>query len=81
MMSDPVASKSTFLKMYMSSHPDTLVAYVKFYGEIQETVTGAEMTAIDSKARTDSRFDGGTRLMQFPIEHDAFIQGERSGGR
>jgi hypothetical protein len=48
-MSDPVAEKSGFLKMYMSHHPDTLVAYAKFFGKVSENITSAEMTAIDSK--------------------------------
>ncbi|KAJ7641596.1 hypothetical protein FB45DRAFT_825888 [Roridomyces roridus] len=54
-MSDPVAEKSTFLKMYMSNHPDTLVAYAKWYGKEQlegEVVTGAEMSGIDCKSMT-----------------------------
>jgi len=48
-MSDPVADKSGFLRMYMSNHPDTLVAYAKWYGQAPETITSAEMTAIDSQ--------------------------------
>lgn len=48
-MSDPVADKSGFLRMYMSSHPDTLVAYAKWYGKVTEPISSAEMTAIDSK--------------------------------
>jgi hypothetical protein len=51
-MSDPVAEKSGFLRMYMSGHPDTLVAYAKWYGKVEEVITGAEMTAIDTKVRT-----------------------------
>jgi len=51
-MSDPVAAKSTFLCMYMSSHPDTLVSYVKFWGKVQDHVTSASMTAIDTKGMT-----------------------------
>ncbi|KAJ7226978.1 hypothetical protein GGX14DRAFT_488417, partial [Mycena pura] len=51
-MSDPVAEKSTFLKMYMSSHPDTLVAYAKWYGKVAEPITSAEMSAIDTKSMT-----------------------------
>ncbi|KAJ7485089.1 hypothetical protein B0H11DRAFT_2018090 [Mycena galericulata] len=51
-MSDPVAEKSGFLKMYMSSHPDTLVAYAKWYGKVFEPMTSAEMSAIDSKSMT-----------------------------
>lgn len=48
-MSDPVADKSGFLRMYMTNHPDTLVAYAKWYGKVKEVITGAEMSAIDSK--------------------------------
>jgi hypothetical protein len=48
-MSDPVADKSGFLRLYMSNHPDTLVAYAKWYGKVNDAITGAEMTAIDSK--------------------------------
>ncbi|KAJ7485069.1 hypothetical protein B0H11DRAFT_2157375 [Mycena galericulata] len=51
-MSDPVAEKSGFLRMYMSSHPDTLVGYAKWYGKVVEPITSAEMTAIDSKSMT-----------------------------
>lgn len=46
---DPVADKSTFLCMYMSNHPDTLVAYVRYWGKVGEAVESARMTAIDSK--------------------------------
>lgn len=35
--------------MYMSGHPDTLVAYAKWYGKVKEAVSSAEMTAIDTK--------------------------------
>ncbi|KAF7328771.1 DUF2470 domain-containing protein [Mycena venus] len=52
MSSDPVAEKSGFLKMYMSSHPDTLVAYAKWYGKVAEPITSAEMSAIDTKSMT-----------------------------
>ncbi|KAJ7689022.1 hypothetical protein B0H17DRAFT_1012386 [Mycena rosella] len=51
-MSDPVAAKSGFLKMYMSSHPDTLVGYAKWYGKVTEPITSAEMSAIDTKSMT-----------------------------
>jgi hypothetical protein len=33
----------------MSSHPDTLVGYAKWYGKVAEPITSAEMSAIDSK--------------------------------
>jgi len=46
---DTVADKSGFLCTYMSTHPDTLVAYVKHFGEIDGNVSSAKMLAIDSK--------------------------------
>ncbi|KAK7469262.1 hypothetical protein VKT23_003747 [Stygiomarasmius scandens] len=48
-MTDPVAEKSSFLCMYMSSHPDTLVAYAKWFGKVQEPISSADMTGIDTK--------------------------------
>lgn len=51
-MSDPVAEKSAFLRMYMSNHPDTLVAYAKWFGKVNEVITSAEMSAIDTKVRS-----------------------------
>jgi hypothetical protein len=51
-MADPVAEKSGFLKMYMSNHPDTLVAYAKWFGKVKEVITSAEMSAIDTKVRS-----------------------------
>ncbi|KAG9016299.1 hypothetical protein FRB90_003379 [Tulasnella sp. 427] len=47
-MTDPVAAKSGFLSMYMSSHPDTLVAYVSHYTKNTDVAT-ASMKSIDSK--------------------------------
>ncbi|TDL16053.1 hypothetical protein BD410DRAFT_795783 [Rickenella mellea] len=47
-MADPVAAKSTFLCMYMSNHPDTLVAYVRHFGKVKEVVSSARMASIDS---------------------------------
>ncbi|KAJ3770136.1 hypothetical protein FB446DRAFT_745193 [Lentinula raphanica] len=52
MSTDPVAEKSGFLRMYMSSHPDTLVAYAKWYGKVTEPVLSAEMVGIDTKGMT-----------------------------
>ena len=37
--------------MYMSNHPDTLVAYAKWFGKVQDPIKSAEMAAIDSKVR------------------------------
>ena len=50
-MADPVAGKSGFLCTYMSSHPDTLVAYVKHFGKVDGNVSSAKMLSIDSKVR------------------------------
>ena len=65
-MADPVAAKSSFLCMYMSNHPDTLVSYVRYWGKVKEKVVSAQMTAIDTQVRTtpvavDVRFDGVVR--------------------
>lgn len=49
---DPVADKSGFLCTYMSTHPDTLVAYVKHFGNIDGKLSSAKMLSIDSKVRT-----------------------------
>lgn len=54
-MSDPVADKSSFLCMYMSNHPDTLVLYAKHWGKSTQTITHAQMTAIDTKVCYASR--------------------------
>jgi hypothetical protein len=51
---DPVADRSGFLCTYMSTHPDTLVAYVKHFGQIDGNVSFAKTLSIDSKARTAS---------------------------
>lgn len=52
MAADPVAEKSTFLRMYMSNHPDTLVAYAKWHGKVDAPITSAEMTDISTKSMT-----------------------------
>ena len=55
-MSDPVAAKSSFLCMYMSSHKDTLASYVIYHGKVTNVkITDAEMTSIDSKVPVHSR--------------------------
>jgi len=48
-VADPVAAKSRFLCAYMSAHPDTLVVYVKHFGQIKGDVSSARMLSIDSK--------------------------------
>lgn len=48
-MADPVAAKSGFLCTYMSNHPDTLVAYAKWFGKVTDNISSAEMSAIDTK--------------------------------
>ncbi|KAG5353333.1 hypothetical protein C0989_008057 [Termitomyces sp. Mn162] len=60
-MSDPVAEKSGFLRKYMSGHPDTLVAYAKWFGKVQEPITSAEMTSINTK-------NGAKKEVYVPIE-------------
>jgi hypothetical protein len=53
---DPVATKSSFLCMYMSSHKDTLASYVIHHGKVTDTkIANAEMTRIDSKVPVHSR--------------------------
>ncbi|KAE9394693.1 hypothetical protein BT96DRAFT_958752 [Gymnopus androsaceus JB14] len=70
MAGDPVAEKSAFLRMYMSNHPDTLVAYAKWYGKVSEPISSAEMSAIDTKGMTLSckMKDGKTKDVRVPIE-------------
>ncbi|KAJ3983769.1 hypothetical protein F5890DRAFT_146722 [Lentinula detonsa] len=70
MTNDPVAEKSGFLRMYMSSHPDTLVAYAKWYGKISEPIVGAEMSAIDTKSMslTCKMKDGSTKDVRVAID-------------
>ncbi|KAI0288592.1 hypothetical protein BC826DRAFT_1037161 [Russula brevipes] len=48
-MADPVTERSGFLCTYMSSHPDTLVAYAKHFGKVDGHVLSAKMLSIDSK--------------------------------
>lgn len=50
MSQDVVGSRSGFLCQYMSHHEDTLVAYVKHFGQVKGNVTTARMKAIDSQA-------------------------------
>jgi len=68
-MTDSVASKSTFLSMYMSNHPDTLVAYVKHFGKVPRNVTSAQMKSIDCKGMNLSYLlqsgEGGTVHVKF----------------
>jgi len=69
-MSDPVADKSGFLRMYMSNHPDTLIAYARWHGKVMDTLTSAEMTAIDSKSMTLTckLKDGSPKVVKIVIE-------------
>lgn len=39
-MSDPIVEKSGFLKIHMTSHSETLVAYARWYGKVIETISG-----------------------------------------
>lgn len=69
-MSDPVAEKSGFLKMYMTSHPDTLVAYAKWYGKVTEAINGAEMSSIDTKSMnlTCALKNGGSKVVNVKFD-------------
>jgi len=67
-MPDPVAEKSAFLCMYLSNHPDTLVAYAKWFGKVDELVKSAEMSAIDCKVSPAFRNVQMTLLTE--TEHD-----------
>ena len=53
-MSDPVAAKSTFLCVYMTNHPDTLVAYAKHFGKVPGNVSAARMKSIDCHVSCDA---------------------------
>jgi len=68
--SDPVAAKSTFLCMYMSNHPDTLVSYVKHYGKVSDsTITNAQLTSIDSNSMLLSyQSDAGKSQVRIPFD-------------
>jgi len=74
---DPVADKSTFLCMYMSNHPDTLVAYVRYFGKVKERVVSAQMKSIDSNAMTLAYkvHDGGDAKKEVRIEFDPPLSG------
>jgi len=75
-MSDPVAAKSGFLCMYMSNHPDTLVAYVKHWANVQEGVASAQMTSIDTKAMMLSyQTKAGSAKKDVRIEFDPPLSG------
>ncbi|KAK2461097.1 hypothetical protein APHAL10511_006876 [Amanita phalloides] len=52
MAGDPVADKSAFLRVYMSHHPDTLVAYAKWYGKVEAPISSAEMIDINTTSMT-----------------------------
>ena len=75
-MSDPVASKSTFLCMYMTNHPDTLVAYVKHFGKVLGNVSSAEMKSIDCKVNCNTSLVLTSKPHEdtrYVIGHEPFI--------
>jgi len=49
MAADQVSERSSFLCTYMSSHPDTLVVYVKHFGKVDGRVSSGKMLSIDSQ--------------------------------
>ncbi|PCH34859.1 hypothetical protein WOLCODRAFT_19627 [Wolfiporia cocos MD-104 SS10] len=65
-MSDPVAAKSGFLCMYMSNHPDTLVAYVRHWGNVTDKVSNAAMTSIDSNTKSSGDLKKEIRIVFDP---------------
>ncbi|KAG8763538.1 hypothetical protein FRC12_008515 [Ceratobasidium sp. 428] len=66
---DVIASRSGFLCQYMTHHQDTLVAYVKYFGQVKGDVTSARMTAIDSKSMSlEYVEDGKTQTTRLLIE-------------
>ena len=64
MVADPVADKSGFLCTYMSTHPDTLVAYVKYFGNVDGNVSSAKMLSIDSKVRLPPAHTYGKKVVE-----------------
>lgn len=58
---DDVAAKSGFLCMYMSSHPDTLTAYIKYQGGVAGAVSAPKLEAINTKNMTLSYIPGKTK--------------------
>ena len=80
MQTDPVAAESRFLSLYMSNgHPETLIAYAKWYGKVKEGISSAEMMAIDSKVSKSYTVlnnlepTGDFTLIVNYIEHDAGV--------
>ncbi|KAJ2918931.1 hypothetical protein MD484_g1547, partial [Candolleomyces efflorescens] len=69
-MADPVSEKSAFLCMYMSNHPDTLVAYAKWFGKVNEPIASAKMTGISTKTINllCTFKDGSKKAVDVPIE-------------
>ncbi|KAH7909652.1 hypothetical protein BJ138DRAFT_1010402 [Hygrophoropsis aurantiaca] len=49
---DDVAANAGFLRRYMTQHPETLVAYVRYYGGKGSEVVSAELRDIDSQGMT-----------------------------
>ncbi|KAH9920639.1 uncharacterized protein B0H18DRAFT_1023770 [Fomitopsis serialis] len=75
-MADPVASKSGFLCMYMSNHPDTLVAYVKHWGKVTEDVSSAKMKSINTKDMTLTyQTKGGSSEKEVRVQFDPPLLG------
>ncbi|CAE6481025.1 unnamed protein product [Rhizoctonia solani] len=73
MSQDVIGSRSGFLCQYMSHHQDTLVAYVKHFGKVNEDVSSARMTTIDSKSMTieyvsDGKTQTANIIFDPPIE-------------
>jgi len=61
--------------MYMSSHPDTLVAYARWYGKVNEPISTVEMTSINTRTMvlTCSLKDESKRAVK--IQFDPKLEG------
>lgn len=73
---DPVKARSSFLSSYMSSHTDTLVAYVIYFGKVKETPTTAKMASIDQKKMDLSyQVKGSEEWKSVSVEFDPPLSG------
>ncbi|CAG8623886.1 2810_t:CDS:2, partial [Acaulospora colombiana] len=74
--SDPVKARSSFLSSYMSSHADTLVAYVLYFGKVKETPSTAKMTSIDqNKMDLSYQVKGSEEWKSVSVEFDPPLSG------
>ena len=67
-MADSVADKSGFLCAYMSNHPDTLVAYVRYWGKVTEKVNSASIRET-RKQLADNGLGDRVVITAWSLEH------------